>query len=154
LALSRSRPRHRFGGEDRTGGPDRVERVVLSAKALLCARAPTCLDDYFTAVVEETRQPSAIVASALDCPNTNAARVTGSESESRLIATSVSSNRRLRNHGTRRSDNNRERVLITVCVHTDDVVHLICKHPTDPPTSFRRVPVTPVWMQGNRAASL
>jgi hypothetical protein len=39
----------------------------------------------------------------------------------------------LRNHSTSRRSDDREHVLIAMRINADDVIHLICKHPTDPP---------------------
>ena len=47
----------------------------------------------------------------------------------------------------------REHVLVTVCVDTDDEIHLVCKHPTDPPARLLGSG-TPVWCRETAAAGL
>lgn len=96
-------------------------------------------------------KPGAVVAGALDRPESIAGRVPVCEADSVRIAARAGGCRRLRNHraGTRVDD--RDRVLVAMGVDADHVVELVCEHPTDPPT--RRVRYAGLE-QGNRAAGL
>jgi hypothetical protein len=46
-----------------------------------------------------------------------------------VVDARVGRNRLLRDNSTRRRDDDRKHVLITVRVDADHVIHLICKHP-------------------------
>ena len=54
------------------------------------------------------------------------------------------SHHRLGQDGSRRSNNDRECVLVAVRVDTDHVIHLVCKHPDRSSDSIRRVRMTSV----------
>jgi hypothetical protein len=83
------------------------------------------------------------VAGALDRPDTNTARVPLRETERVGVATCARSHNLLRQHSPRRSNNERECVLIAMRVHTDHVIHLVCKHP-DRSSVHSKGPMTPV----------
>ena len=67
------------------------------------------------------------LSTPFDRPEASADGVAAGDLESRFVAMPVGPNRRLCNHGTRGRDDDRERVLIAVRVHTDHVIHLVCK---------------------------
>ena len=79
------------------------------------------------------RSPTTVAAGANSSANRSAAG----------IAAAVAAPT-LRDHSTRRYDDDREHVLIAMGVHTDDVIQFVCKHLTDPPTRFAGSG-TPVW---------
>lgn len=64
-----------------------------------------------------------------DRPDTCTRGVILGDPERLRIAAVARRDRTLRDNRTRWRGDNRERVLIAVCVDADDVIHLICKHP-------------------------
>ncbi len=75
LPLPRARERHRVGGEPCACGSDRVQWVVLAAQSTLAPGLAADLEHRLAALGEVTSQPSAVMASALDRPGTNARSV-------------------------------------------------------------------------------
>ena len=73
LALAGAWQRQRLGRKSCTCSADRVERVVFAAQSPLSASVAADLERRFTALGEGTREPGAVVAGALDRPDTNAA---------------------------------------------------------------------------------
>ena len=94
------------------------------------------------------------MASPLDRPSTTTPGVPLRKAKRVGVAARFRAHDRLREHHSRRSSNDSQRVLIAVRVDTDHVIHLVCKHPDRSSDSIRRVPMTPVFMEGNRAAGL
>ena len=109
---------------------DRIERVVLALQSPLAASATTDLDHRLAAAAEVASETGAVVAGAFDRPDTRARRVSHRQSASplRSRARSIATDR-CATTPPRRGDDDREHVLITVSVNTDDVIHLVCKHP-------------------------
>jgi hypothetical protein len=73
------------------------------------------------------------MACSLNRPDTPAARVRVGEPQRLRVAACAGRDRLLRDNRTRRRDDDRENALIAVRVDADHVIHLICKHPSDPP---------------------
>jgi hypothetical protein len=51
-----------------------------------------------------------------------------SEAHRFCVTAGIRSNRSLRDHASARGYDNREHVLIAVCVNPEHVIHLVCKH--------------------------
>jgi hypothetical protein len=79
------------------------------------------------------------VAGALDRPDTNTLCLLASEAKRLRVAAAVARHRPLRQHRSGRRFDESERVLVSVRVDADHVVHHLCNHPIDPPASVRRV---------------
>jgi hypothetical protein len=81
------------------------------------------------AAAQVASEAGAVVACPFDRPDARSRRVIAGEAHRFYVTASVRSNRSLRDHGPARRYDNREHVLITVCVNPDHVIHLVCKHP-------------------------
>src|SRR5262245_42125736 len=133
------------------GGTDGVELVVFPAQPPLAAAGAVDLMHGLAAALQVTGKPGAVVAGALDRPQSIAERVPICEADSVRVAACVGGRRRLRDHGAGVRVDDGYRVPIAMGVDADHVVQLVCEHPTDPPT--RRVRYAGLE-QGNRAAGL
>jgi len=102
------------------------------------------LEHRLAAIGEVASEPGAVVAGTLYRPGTHPTGVAFREAQCVRVPASGRSHHRLREHRSRGSDNDSERVLIAVRVDTDHVIHLVCKHPDRSSDSIRRVPMTPV----------
>ena len=121
-----------FGGVARercTGGTDRVESVVFAAQPPLATRAAARLEHRFAAAAQIASKTGAVMACSFDCPDAPAVRVLVGKAQRLRVAAPARRDRLLRDNRTCRCDDDREHVLIAVCVDTDDVVHLVCMHP-------------------------
>ena len=87
------------------------------------------LEHRLATLGEVTSQTGAVVAGALDSPDTNAARMPLHKAQRVGVPTCTRPHDRLRHYRSRRGVHDRERVLIAVRVDTDHVIHLVCKHP-------------------------
>jgi hypothetical protein len=114
--------------ERRTGGTSRVEPVVFAAQPPLATRSAARLQHRFAAAAQIASEAGAVMACSLNRPDTPAARVLVGEAQRLRVAVPAGRDRLLRDNSTRRCGNDREHVLIAVCVDADDVVHLVCKH--------------------------
>src|SRR6266581_6890100 len=81
-----------------------------------------------------TREACAIVAGALNRPDASTRRVLIGEANRCRVTACARLYRALRDNSARRCDNDREDVLVAMCVDADHEVQLVCKHPSDPPT--------------------
>src|SRR5215208_2252325 len=130
-------------GETTTG---QLDLRVRSGPAPLGAGVATDLEHLLAAIGEIGEiagEPRAVMAGTLDRPCTHAAGVAVGEAQRLRVAALAGTNHRLRQHRSRGSDNDSERVLIAVRVDTDHV-HLVCKHPDRSSDSTRRVRMTSV----------
>ena len=103
----------------------------------------TDLEYRLAALAEVARETGPVMAGTLDRPGTNAARVLLREAERVGVPACARSHHRLGQDGSRRSNNDRECVLVAVRVDTDHVIHLVCKHP-DRSSVHSKGPMTPV----------
>lgn len=101
--------------------------------------------------LQVTDKPGAVVAGALDRPESITGGVAICEADGVRVAACAGGRRRLRDHRAAVRVDDRDRVLVAMGVDGDHVVQLVCEHPTDPPT--RRVRYAGLE-QGNRAAGL
>ena len=85
------------------------------------------------AAAEMTGKPGTVMARTLDRPHTSSRRVLSSEPERLHVPARRGRYRPLRDHRARRGNDHREHVLVPVRIDTNDVIHLICQHPSDPP---------------------
>src|SRR6266487_4915403 len=99
-------------------------------------------------------KPGAVVPGALNRPNAAAVGVLLDKPQRLRITAPACTHRPLRHNSTARRGNDRKHMLVAVRVDTNDMIHLICKHPVRSSSFTRRVRCTPVWVQGNRAAGL
>jgi hypothetical protein len=79
------------------------------------------------------------MAGAFNRPDTGGVLLLLSESKRLRVAAAVARHRPLRQHRSGRRLDESERVLVSVRVDADHVVHHLCNHPIDPPASVRRV---------------
>src|SRR5581483_9829771 len=89
LPLPRAWQRQRLGGDPRACGPDRVKWVVLATQPTLAAGMTADLDDRLATLGQIASQPSAVMAGALDRPDTNARSVLSGKAKRRRIATRI-----------------------------------------------------------------
>src|SRR6266536_2502751 len=115
--------------ERRPCGADRVESIVFALQPPLASWAAASLEHRLAVAAQITSEGGAIMAGALNCPDTPAARVGVRETQRLCVAASVRSYRPPSDNRTRRRDNDREHVLIPMRVDANHVVQLICKHP-------------------------
>ena len=152
LMLARARSCPTLVREGRASGTDCVELVVFAAQPPLAAAGAVDLMHLFAALaLKVPDKPGAVVAAALDRPEASAGRVPIREGDGVRVAARAGGRRRLRDHRAGVRVDDRERVLVAMSIDADHVVHLLCKHSTDPPT--RRVRYAGLE-QGNRAAGL
>src|SRR5207245_11469555 len=111
----------------------RVESIIFATQPPLVPRASARLDHDLALTAQITSEAGAVMPGTLDRPNACTRRVFLGDPERLRIAAVARTDRTLRNNRTRRRGDNCERVLIAVCVDADHVIHLICKHPSDPP---------------------
>ncbi len=128
-----------LGRERGARGPGGVERVVLATQAALRPRCAADLEHDLAAAGEEAGKPSAVAAAALDRPRPPTRSVTYSDAKQLSIAACVRGGGRSGDHDPGRRRHNRKRVLVAVCVDTEHVVQLVCKHPTRSSDLARRV---------------
>ena len=147
------RPSERLTDEPAAGGPDRIQPIILATQPPLTAGLAANLEHRLVALGKEAAETRAVMTGTLDRPQTSARRVPLRETTRLGIAASACLDNGLRDHRSRASGNDRERVLIAVGIDTDHVVQLVCKHPTDPPTRLAGSSDAGL-MQGNRAAGL
>jgi hypothetical protein len=127
-SLPGSRQGERLARQCCAGGTDRVERVVFPLQPPLVTRAAADLEHRLAAAAQVAGKPGTVVASAFDRPDASTGLLL-CETPRRRIPESARTHRSLRNNDTGCRDHNSERVLVSVRVDTDHVVHLICKHP-------------------------
>src|SRR5207237_179506 len=119
-------------------------RELVGSRRARAAKAATALEPRGTAGLEHvlatlgevTRKPGAVAASALDRQGASAAGCLLGEPQRRRAAACVRPQRPPRQHSSCCCGDDRQDMLVPVRVDADDVVQLICKHPTDPPTSL------------------
>jgi len=115
--------------ECRACGADRVEPVVFAAQPTLATRAAASLEHRFAAAAQITSEAGTVMPGTLNRPDALAARVLVRDAKRLRVDTCVRGDRPPSDDRTRRRDNTRELVLIPMRVHTDHVIHLVCKHP-------------------------
>ena len=151
LMLAGSRPCPTLVCERRAGCTDCVELVVFAAQPPLAAAGAVDLMHLFALPLQVPDKSGAVVAGALDRPESIAGRVPICEADGVRVAACAGGRRHLRDHRAGMRVDDRERVLVAMGIDADHVVHLLCKHSIDPPT--RRVRYAGLE-QGNRAAGL
>jgi hypothetical protein len=127
--LSCSRQRELAARERRTRCTDRVEPVIFAAQPPLAPWSAARLEHRLAVAAQIASETGAVMTRSLNRPDTPATRARLGEAKRLPVAAAVGSKRAPRDHRTRRSSNDCQHVLIAVCVHTNDVIHLICKHP-------------------------
>lgn len=130
---------------------DCVELVVFAASPPLAAAGAFDLLHQFVPPLQVTDKPGAVVASALDRPESISGRVPICEADGVLVAACAGGRRCLRDHRAGVRVDDCDRMLVAMGIDADHLVQLVCEHPTDPPT--RRVRYAGLE-QGNRAAGL
>ena len=118
-----------LAGEHTAGGADRVKRVGLAARAPLPAQSAN-LEHPLTAPAEEAGQPATERAGAFDRERAPSVRVLLGKLERARVAVAARRNIRLKDDCAGDDLDDRQRVRVAVRVNTDDVVQLICEHPT------------------------
>ena len=135
LASSRSCPM--LACERGAGGTDSVQLIVFAAQPPLSTARPLDRMHLLTLALQVTGETGAVVAGTLDRPEPTTRRVPTGEANGIGVAVSAGGRCRLRDHRAGVRVDDRDRVLVAMGVDADHVVHLLCKHSTDPPT--RRV---------------
>src|SRR5204862_6975017 len=109
-------------------GPDRVERIGLSARAALPAHAAD-LEHLLTLIGEEAGQAGAIGAGPLDRERPPPRRTPFCNTQSFRVAAAVRDHSTLDHHYPASHLDDTERVRVTVRINTNDEVQFVCKHP-------------------------
>jgi hypothetical protein len=129
---------------------DRVERIALGAAWAAAADAPTDLDGALLVLVEESSKAGAIRACPLNRPHPPTRGALPRPFERRRVPAPVGAGARRSNQGAVRGEDRRA-VPVAMRVDADDVVRLLCQHPS---TSMRWGPSVPVWGSETAAAGL
>src|SRR5581483_12491502 len=111
------------------GSSDRVELVVFAMQPPLTPACAVDLVHMLAPPLQAAGKSSAVMACALDRPQSTAGRVPVCEADGLLVAACVGGRRPLRDHRAGVRVDNRKRVLSAMRVDADHVVHLLCKHP-------------------------
>ena len=129
---SRSPPLRGVAGrslvEHAARGPDRVERIGLTARAALPAQ-PADLEHLLATAGQEAGQAGPERAAALDRERAPPRRMPLGELQRLPVAVAVAATVASNTTDPRPHLDDRERVRVAMRVDTDDVVQLICKHP-------------------------
>jgi hypothetical protein len=109
-----------------------------------CRRSRGRPQHHLVARGQVTAEPGTVVAGALDRPQSSSRRELVGEPQRGRIPAWGRRHRPLRDDSSRGHYDHGKHVLISVSVHTDDVIQFVCKHLTDPPARFAGSG-TPVW---------
>jgi hypothetical protein len=107
----------------------RVERVVLAPQPPLATAGTTDFMQPLLAPSQIAGEPGPVMGRSFDRPDTHARGVLVGEADGLPRAAAIGANRPLRNERPAGRGHDRERVLISVRVDTDHVIHLVCEHP-------------------------
>jgi hypothetical protein len=129
---------------------DRVQRVTLGAARSAAADAPADLDDALPVLIEEDDKTGAIRARPLDRPHPPPCRVPLRPSEQSPVTGPVGACAPLVDDTAARGED-RSAVPVAMRIDADDVVRLLCQHPS---TSTSWGPSVPVWGSETAAAGL
>jgi hypothetical protein len=91
-----------------------------------------------------TDKPGPVVAGTLNRPDPSRRGVLGGEPNCLRVPTSCRGHRPLRDKRARGCRHNCEHMLISMGIHTDHVIHLVCHHRVSSSGLARRVSSTPV----------
>ena len=129
--LAGSRPRPILVHKRGAGGADGVELVVFAMEPPLAAAGVVDLVHLLALALHVPDKPGAVVAGALDRPESIAGSVPVCEADGVRVAACAGGCCPLRNHRARPRFDDRDRVLVAMGVGADHVIQLVCEHPTD-----------------------